>query len=85
MKTIVENNTNLSKFIFEDDAEIIIGSDYITTPNFRVLDLNSSNTTMYENVTPPNDWYGNKYTFDGTTWAANPDWVDPTEEDEGGE
>ena len=85
MKTVVENDTNLSKFIFEDDAEITIGSDCITTPNFRVLDLNSSNASMHENLTPPDDWVGNKYTFDGTTWAANPDWVDPTEEDEGGE
>jgi len=81
MKTIVENSTNLSKFIFEDDVEITIGSDYITTPNFRVFDLKSTNATMHENVTPPDDWYGNKYTFDGATWTVNPNWTDAEPED----
>jgi hypothetical protein len=85
MKTIVQNENNYSSYVFEDDTEVTISSDNIITPNFIISDLNSSNATMHENVTPPNDWVGNKYTFNGTTWAANPDWVDPTEEDEGGE
>lgn len=25
------------------------------------------------------DLAGNKYTFDGTNWEANPDWIDPDE------
>ena len=25
----------------------------------------------------PADWTGDRYTFDGTTWAQNPDWVEP--------
>lgn len=85
MKTIVQNGSNYSSYVFEDDTEVTISSDNIVTPNFIISDLNSSNVTMHENVTPPDDWVGNKYTFDGTTWAVNPDWVDPTEEDEGGE
>ena len=85
MKTIVQNESNYSSYVFEDDTEVTISSDNIATPNFIISDLNSSNSTMHENVTPPDDWVGNKYTFDGTTWAANPDWVDPTEENEGGE
>ena len=27
----------------------------------------------------PEDWVGNKYKLDGTTWSANPDWVEPEE------
>ncbi len=44
-------------------------------------DCNSSNATITGNVTnAPSDWVGNKYKLDGTTWSANPDWVDPSEE-----
>ena len=78
MKTIVENSTNLSKYIFADDASITISSDNIITPNFIIADLNSGNSSMIENVTPPENWSGNRYTFDGTSWSANSDWVDPT-------
>ena len=81
MKTIVEKSTGVSKYLFEDDETLIVTEDNITVGNpvrFRVHDLNSNNTTITENVTnAPSDWYGCKYTFDGTTWAANPDWVEP--------
>ena len=78
MKTIVENSTKLSKYIFADDASVTISSDNIVTPNFIIADLNSGNSSMIENVTPPENWSGNRYTYDGSTWTANPDWVDPT-------
>ena len=81
MKTIVQNSTNLSKFIFEDDAAVTIGETYTVTPNFNVFNMDTSNSTMHENVTPPDDWIGNKYTFDGTTWTLNPDWTEPEAED----
>ena len=77
MKTIVENSTNLSKYIFADDASVTISSDNIVTPNFIISDLNSGNSSIIENVTPPENWSGNRYTFDGSAWTANPDWVDP--------
>jgi hypothetical protein len=83
-KTIVETATGLSKYIFEDAAEIVMSPDNIVTPDFIIGDLNAVNATLHENVTPPEDWQGNRYTFDGTTWEVNPDWVDPaTLEDEG--
>ena len=81
MKTIVENSTKLSKYIFADDASVTISSDNIVTPNFIIADLNSGNSSMIKNVTPPENWSGNRYTFDGTKWTANPDWVDPTKEE----
>ncbi len=74
----MENFTNLSKYIFADDASVTISSDNIVTPNFIIADLNSGNSSIIENVTPPENWSGNRYTFDGSTWTANPDWVDPT-------
>ena len=82
MKTIVETATGLSKYLLADDVTIVSNADNIVVGDpaqFIIGDLNSGNVTITENVTnSPADWSGNKYTFDGTTWTLNPDWVDPT-------
>ena len=80
MKTIVENTTNLSKYLLADDVAVVLSSDNIVVGDpamFVVSDLNAGTATVYEGVTAPEDWTGNKYTFDGADWALNPDWVDP--------
>ena len=86
MKTIVETSTKLSKYLLADDVVITATANDITVGDpaqFIIADLNSGNATIVENVTnAPEDWMGNKYKLDGTTWSANPDWVDPTEEEE---
>ena len=85
MKTIVETSTGLSKYLLADDVTITATADNITVGDpaqFIIADLNSTTVTITDNVTnAPEDWTGNKYTFDGTTWAANPDWVDPSADD----
>ena len=85
MKTIVETSTKLCKYLLADNVTITATSDSITVGDpaqFIIADLNSSNATITENVTnAPSDWVGNKYKLDGTTWSANPDWVDPSEDD----
>ena len=85
MKTIVETATKLSKYLLADDVAITATADNITVGDpaqFIIGDLNSGNATITENVTnAPSDWAGNKYKLDGTTWSANPDWVDPEAED----
>jgi len=84
MKTIVETSTKLSKYLLADNVAIASGSDNIVVGDpaqFIIGDLNSTNTTVTENVTnAPSDWTGNKYKFDSGTWSANPDWVEPEEE-----
>ena len=86
MKTIVENSTNLSKYLFADDKAIDIQAGKIDVGDpanldFIIGDLNSGNSTLYENVTDaPAEWVGNKYTYDGTTWTQDPNWVDPNAE-----
>jgi len=84
MKTIVETATGLSKYLLEDDVSVVANSDHVVVGNpakFIVSDLNFSTTTITENITnAPSDWIGNKYTFDGTTWTQNPNWVDPDAE-----
>ena len=85
-KTIIENSTKLSKYLFADDKAVSMASDKITVGSdpvdFIIGDLNTGNATLHEDVdNAPSDWYGNKYKFDGTTWAANADFVDPRDED----
>jgi len=81
MKTIVETSTKLSKYLLADDVVITATSENITVGDpaqFIIADLNSSNTTITENITnAPSDWVGNKYKLTGTTWSVNPDWVEP--------
>tara|TARA_R110001592_G_scaffold40259_2_gene132234 strand:+ start:353 stop:607 length:255 start_codon:yes stop_codon:yes gene_type:complete len=84
MKTIVETSTKLSKYLLADNVALTETTESITVGDpaqFIIGDLNSTNTTVTENVTnAPSDWTGNKYKFDSGTWSANPDWVEPEEE-----
>lgn len=80
MKTIVETTSSLSKYLLADDVVVTLNADTIIVgepPQFIVADLNASNAVVYEGVTAPADWIGNKYTFDGSVWTLNPDWVEP--------
>ena len=81
MKTIVETSTGLSQYLLADDVTIVSNADNIVVGDpaqFIIGDLNAGTVTITENVTnAPADWSGNKYTFDGTTWTLNPNWVDP--------
>ncbi len=81
MKTIVENTTNLSKYLLDNSVIVESTTDCINVGSpieFIVADLNDNNSTVYAGVTnPPDDWVGNKYLYDGITWTLNPNWVDP--------
>lgn len=83
MKTITRNDNNISLYLFADDKALDVQSDktIVGDPEELIIgDCNSSNVTVHENVTEPDDWFGWKYFYDGTTWTLNPDWVDPREE-----
>lgn len=77
MKTLIHNETKQSRYIWADDIEITVDVNIIYTPIFNIGDMNSTNSTLIENVTPPEDWAGCKYLYDDGTWTLNPDWVDP--------
>ena len=79
MQTITFNDSNISTYIFEDGDTLTATAESITSPNFIIGDMNSSNATIHTGVTPPADWAGGKYLFDGTSWTTNEDWTDPTE------
>lgn len=79
MKTIVQNSTTISKYVFDDSVVLDVQPKQIITPDFIIGDMGSDNSTVYENVTNvPEDWQGCKYLFDGTTWTLNPNWTEPT-------
>ena len=82
MKTIIENGTNCSKYLFADDKQVNITATNVEVGDpanldFIVGDLNSNNATLIENVTEPDDWYGCKYIYENGAWSANPNWIDP--------
>lgn len=80
MKTIVETTTGLSKYLLEDTIAVTLNDDAIVVGDpamFIVADLNAGNAVVYEDITAPDEWTGNKYTFDGSEWTLNPDWIDP--------
>jgi len=84
MKTLVFNESRNSPYIFEDDKNITIEENRITVgeednPDFYIGDMNSSNATLYEDVEVPEDWQGNRYTFDGSNWTEIEGWLDPRE------
>lgn len=78
MKTLTKNS--VSVYVFEDNEHINMTDKNIAVGNplkFIIGDCNNGDTLLHENVTPPEDWSGNKYLFDGSAWTPNPDWVDP--------
>jgi len=77
MQTITHNSDNVSVYTFADDATLTASSDNITTPDFIIGDMNSSNSTIHTGVTAPDGWQGGKHTFDGTSWGNVAGWVDP--------
>jgi len=78
MQTITFNDNNASVYIFSDSDEITPTESNIKCPRFVIGDMNASNATVHENVTPPEDWQGGRYTFDGVSWASIASWSDPT-------
>lgn len=83
MKTIIDSK-NLSKYILEDNTQVSFEIDCVKVndPNnfdFIISDLNSINSSLVENVTPPDDWNGNKYFYDNG-FVLNQNWIDPDAE-----
>jgi hypothetical protein len=86
MKTIVDNGDNQSIYLLEDDKALNVTATNIEIGDpieMNILDYNSTNTTVHENVTPPDDWNGRKYIFDGADWTLNEDYEEPRSEELG--
>ena len=79
MKTITFNSNSVSAYVFENTEQVTLNTENITCSDFIIGDLNSTNATMYTDVTPPEDWMGGRYVYDGTDWTEVVGWVDPSE------
>jgi len=77
MQTITFNTDNISAYIFADDVTLAATSDNITTPDFIIGDMNSSNATIHTGVTAPDGWQSGKHTFNGSAWGNVAGWVAP--------
>lgn len=77
MKTLIENATKESKYLWEDAAEITLTASGVVAPDVFVADLNSSNSTLVENIIPPKDWEGCKYLYENGVFTKAVQFVDP--------
>jgi len=80
MKTIVRKDNNVSIWLFDDDVGIAIGETQTDVSNniiSTISDCNTSNALLYENITPPTDWFYHKYIYTNNTWSDNPNFIDP--------
>jgi hypothetical protein len=83
MKTIVDSLNNVSKYLVEDDYPINVTANFIemgdpSNLDLIISDLNSGNATVIEDVTEPDDWFGNKYTCSAEgVFAEIEGWFDP--------
>ena len=82
MKTIIDNESRTSKYLVADDY-VINATETQTSMgdpvDFIIGDLNSTNSTVIEGVTEPDDWFGCKYTYADGTFTLVEGWVDPRE------
>ena len=80
MKTLITKDTRVSKYVFEDEAVVVLEENLVTTPDFVIADLNSSNSEMVEDVVVPEDWTGCKYLLaEDNSFVLNPDYTEPNE------
>jgi hypothetical protein len=72
MKTLIDIETKISLCVYEDATEVVIQTNQILIGNpvqTYILDRYQSNTTLIENVTPPQDWDGWKYKYIDGQWV----------------
>jgi hypothetical protein len=81
-KTITFKKSNISTYLYDDAVPVAVEKKRLVVGDPATLiigDMHSKNSTVHENVNAPADWFGGKYSFNGTTWAEVAGWVDPKE------
>ena len=74
MKTIIENETNLSIYYLENDKEVVLNDEglWIGSGEHKTRTSYTSETaTLHTDVPVLNDWHGGKYNYNGTAWSLN--------------
>ena len=64
--------------VLDGSEKIVIGTSIeIGYPVRITIDNSEGLIKLYENVTPPEDYKGKRYCFDGVKWTFNQDWRNP--------
>lgn len=80
MKTLVYKVTQISLYLFSDDTPVFINESNIVVGSpaeFIIDDLSDRNADLVNDVTPPEDWVGEKYLYVNSEWKLNPYYVPP--------
>ena len=73
MKTLVRRSVSI--MVLKDDVPVSMGGTIeIYSPPRYLIDNSLGEIELYENVTPPDNYKGNMFCFDGKTWSPNPNW-----------
>lgn len=79
MKTLVRNDTNESLYLFPDAKTVTVGDTNVLVGDpveMAIGDCNSSNSTLFTDVTPPDGWTGCKYFYtEADGWTLNSAYV----------
>jgi hypothetical protein len=77
MKTLVKNN--VSFMLIEDDEIVVVGEKHVEIgfPVRITIDNSEGLIKLYKNVTPPDNYVGKRFCFDGSEWTINYDWRNP--------
>jgi hypothetical protein len=72
----------IAKYALSDEIFVHGTRGCYATAGLIISDLTPGNSTLYTGVNDvPEDFKGEKYLFDGSSWTANPDYVEPILED----
>ena len=88
MKIIVENETKLVKFLLEDVVEIHPTPDHIMLNRdgkdiLKIACHNEDDCTVFRNIeNAPEDYMGNKYTYENSEFTLVDGWTDPLNEEQ---
>lgn len=73
MKTICKGTVSI--MVLPDDTPVIMGETLIIGESGRYRISNKDNDhVLYENVTPPDNYMGKRFCFDGISWSTNNNW-----------
>jgi len=68
MKTIVTTDYGISKYLLEDEVEVVFNERNSIINGEIVCDITSSNALLFDNVEAPIDWAGGKYVYNDGVW-----------------
>jgi hypothetical protein len=75
MKILLEKDTDVSVHCFHhyEQVELTAEGFKVDGLSYEPNDINILTSTIVENVSIPDDWYGRKYLYQNNQWIINPD------------